>query len=62
MPDHRTKSIRVTEATNKAAKTLAAYLDKNMDEVVGMAIEHLWTETFPKVPMPAKTAKTGKRK
>ncbi|MCG3183407.1 MAG: hypothetical protein ICCCNLDF_01505 [Planctomycetes bacterium] len=61
MSDERTKSIRVTERTNKAAKTLAAYLDVNMDEVVARAIERLWKETFPNVPMDGINPKSKKR-
>jgi hypothetical protein len=51
MSDERTKSIRVTEQTNKAAKTLAAYLEINMDEVAARAIEMLWVQTFPSIPI-----------
>lgn len=62
MPDERTKSIRVTEQTNKAAKTLAAYLDLNMDEVVAMAIGNLWKETFPNVPMDGEKPKDKRKR
>jgi hypothetical protein len=62
MPDERTKSIRVTEQTNKAAKTLAAYLDINMDEVVARSIEILWKQTFPNIPMDGATPSGKKRK
>lgn len=62
MSDERTKSIRVTEQTNKAAKTLAAYLDINMDEVAARAIEILWKQTFPNISMTGYAAKGKGRK
>ena len=62
MPDERTKSIRVTERTNKAAKTLAAYLEINMDEVVARSMEILWKQTFPGVAIDGGTPKGRKRK
>ena len=60
MVDERSKSIRVTVQTNKAAKTLGAYLELNMDEVVAIAIRDLWAKTFAKIPMPGEKPK-GKR-
>lgn len=62
MADNRTKSVRMEEGLHQTLKTLSGYLGMTMDEVIAEGAKRLWSETFPKVPMPGEQPKRKRKR
>ena len=61
MPDNRVKSVRIDVNLHGALKTLAGYLNRNIDDIISEGVTKLWAETFPKVPMPGAEGKKSRK-
>lgn len=61
MADIRVKSVRIDVHLHQTLKTLAGYLNRNIDDLISEGVAKLWAETFPKVPMPGAEAKKPKK-